>query len=80
MPPKNDPDARTRNATLFEVMTWCEQEADKQYARYRSTCGEERVSADAAEWAFEAVAEHCWELLGQGGGPVPPAFSHPERG
>ena len=62
-----DKEAGARDATLHEIMAWCEQEADKQYDLYRTTYGDERLSADAAEYAFEAVAEHCWEMLGHGG-------------
>lgn len=57
-----------KDETLHEIIDWCEQEADKQYDLYRTTYGDDRVRTDAAGDAYWAVAGHCREMLGYGGG------------
>lgn len=56
-----------KDQTLQEVIEWCEQEADKQGDKYRTTYGDERLRADAAGDTLERVAAHCREMLGYGG-------------
>lgn len=62
-----DKEAGARDATLHEIIYWCEQVADKQYDLYRTTYGDERVRAGAAGGAYLAVAGYCREMLGHGG-------------
>lgn len=56
-----------KDATLHEIIQWCEQEADKQADTYRGSYGEERIRADAAGDTFTRVAAHCRNMLGYTG-------------
>lgn len=56
-----------KDATLHEIIRWCEQEADKQADTYRGSYGEERMRADVAGDTFTRVAAHCRNMLGYTG-------------
>lgn len=60
-----------KDATLHEIIQWCEQEADKQADTYRSSYGEERVRADSAGNTFTRVAAHCRNMLGYTNSSMP---------
>lgn len=62
-----DRKTEARDATLHEIIDWCEQVADKKWDVYRAAYGDERVRAGAAGDAYWAVAGYCREMLGHGG-------------
>lgn len=57
---------KVRDATLHEIIAWCEQIADKELDMYRAAYGDDR-QAIAVRGAYWAVAAHCREMLVHGG-------------